>query len=244
MKPYKVILIFLMGTYFVSMVAFPVWKGGGSWTYLLAVWREWQSFNAGVLALVAGGFVLFSTHIEQERKNRDRERKKEALRLRLPHHLSEIDIYIKTCIDALNRIDLRNIEGSVNEVTFNEYAMPYFEPLAHFFEFLDDQDHREKLVRERIQNIIYRSQIQNSRIKDLFITNEMYSNKLITENQIFEYYYDILYIKAYVGSLFKYSRNFKDEVDDIDLINAARISNISADLKDRLIGFINRRESL
>lgn len=101
--------------YLYFMVLQPFCNSG--WYGMLNVWSEWQTFNAGMIALLAAVITAFvAMHIDRNARNREkvklrqeqkfnlerREREFIAARAFLPHALSSITHYAESCSKALN----------------------------------------------------------------------------------------------------------------------------------------------
>lgn len=59
----KTIIILPFLAYVFSMLIYPWVISGYSWDYLQSVWQNWQSLNAGFLATIAAGTVIWTTRL-------------------------------------------------------------------------------------------------------------------------------------------------------------------------------------
>lgn len=117
--------LILLPLYISFMVIMPLYDGG--FHQALKVWEKWQTFNAGMIALVAAIITAYTAvyidkkarerdninREEEERRYKDtkaiekkkhdeqREREFIAAKAFLPHVLADIDTYAKICTNTL-----------------------------------------------------------------------------------------------------------------------------------------------
>lgn len=97
-KYLKEILFYLLLIYFISMVLYPLYMGGGKWKYLHEVWYDWQAWNVGFLAF-SSTLILFN--ISRYQATQQVHRELIATRAFMPEALSELNQYCHECVKAL-----------------------------------------------------------------------------------------------------------------------------------------------
>lgn len=107
--------------YLYAMIAHPLFTGG--WGATLSTWREWQTFNAGMIALLAAT-ITATTAVYVDRQTRKRqtnrlleERRRNfiAARAFLPHALANIDEYALACAVSLRKVYLAGGMNGLDE---------------------------------------------------------------------------------------------------------------------------------
>lgn len=130
------------GWYLCSMVLIPLASEGYQST--LKLWFDWQTFNAGMIALLAAaitaGIAIYldtqARKLEKERIQRESKRNFIAARAFLPHALADIDTYARQCSTSLRTFYLANRLSPQSDEhkeklarEFSEHAKPRgFEP--------------------------------------------------------------------------------------------------------------------
>ncbi|MFM2598566.1 hypothetical protein [Vibrio fortis] len=82
----SILIIALIGTYFMMMIIKPWYDGGGEWLYVHDVWSNWQTLNAAMIAFSASLLAVYAARYSEEKK---RQRQLIAARAMLPQALSD-----------------------------------------------------------------------------------------------------------------------------------------------------------
>ncbi|HIF9119218.1 TPA: hypothetical protein ACX6O9_003894 [Photobacterium damselae] len=105
----KIILYILSAVYGICMVIIPFFRGGVN--IMLSTWDRWQTFNAGMIALLAAVIATYIAVYQDEQANKrfmaQRKRDFIAAKAFLPHVLSDLDDYAEKCINILYPFLLR-----------------------------------------------------------------------------------------------------------------------------------------
>lgn len=144
----------MIALYVVCMFFHP-WKSSGwDWTHVHAVWDDWQTLNAAMLAFVASLIALNISRIKDEKQ---RERDFSASRAFLPAAFSELTGYFSECAHFL--------DTAWNSGTQNIAAPP---PAQAYREvFRDCIRHATPEVGAYLASILVELQIHESRLHEL-----------------------------------------------------------------------------
>ena len=198
-----------LGWYLCSMVLIPLASEGYQST--LKIWFEWQTFNAGMIALLAAaitaGIAIYldaqARKLEKERARCESKRNFIAARAFLPHALANIDTYAQQCSTSLrsfylaNRLSPRSGEHKENLAKeFSEHAKPNgFEPT-----FRDCIKYAEDENSEKMTQLLVELQVFLSRM------SEFENEKSIPSNYALEMLVYSIHFQFRVASFYGFAR--------------------------------------
>lgn len=189
-----------IAAYFYGMLVHPFLHGG--WKNTHEVWLEWQSLNVGVLAFAASviAFNISKYHDDQQRK-----RELVAARSFLPHALSDLTAYLKTCSTLL----AHGYQFAENYQWPNEERPDIQSPMlpsgyAQVFEkciSLSDSP-----LADRLSHILMKLQINQSRLSELAANLVAPGNTLIIRANVIAYIFRVAELQCLINALFPCSR--------------------------------------
>ena len=190
----------ILAIYLFSMFIFPWVKGSGSWEYVHAVWYKWQALNVGMLAFLSS---VIAFNVSRFNSYKQRQRNFIASRAFLPHALSELTSYFKSCSlllkEAYPKVKGRSYKAPL---TCKKIELPieYKEIFSRCISFADAD------VGEYLTNILTRLQVNHSRLKEF--ENEFGENttEYLSENDITTYMFRLGELQALVNNLFQFAR--------------------------------------
>lgn len=144
----------LAAIYIFCMFVYP-WKSGGwKWAHVHAVWHDWQTLNAAMLAFLAS---LIALNISRFRDEKQRERDFLASKAFLPAAFSELSDYFKKSAEFL--VSAWNSEGA--RVSAPLPAESYRSV------FLESIRHATPEVGEYLTELLVQLQVHESRLEEL-----------------------------------------------------------------------------
>ena len=191
----------ILFAYVFSMLIYPFVKASGDWTYVQNVWDRWQSLNAGILALSAS---IIGFYISRYNQNKKRERDFVAARAFLPLTLSELTSYCKSCsvllreaYVALDRQDgLRlNLESELEELPDS-----LKETFSRCISVADPD------IGGHLAQILWKLQINNSRLKELKIKPGQGIDQMIFKNNLVSYLFSLGELQTLIFRTFNFAR--------------------------------------
>lgn len=234
------ILVVIIALYFYAMIIYPFFQGG--WLQLHAVWFAWQTFNAGMIALVAA-LIGFLITIRLAKKQA--EAQFVASRAFLPEALSEIIAYLDGCIlvlvEAIQKLETeasnRHSLDTPNPTLNNEYRTNFSICISH-----GPAD-----LRITLSKISKKLQIRKARMAAL-VEREFQPNSIyhIDENQIMGELAEVCELYALINRLFDYAR-FESESINTELTNQdilSPIMKVRGNIADKLGNYLNARLKL
>lgn len=142
-----------LSLYVWSMLLYPWIKGQGDWKHVQAVWDQWQTLNAALIAFAAS---LIALNISRVAAEKQRAREFSASRAFLPAAFSELSLYFNESAVALS--SLWNAEpGSVVAPT---------PPSSYRDVFKDCIRHATPQVGAYLASVLVNLQIHEARIRD------------------------------------------------------------------------------
>lgn len=201
--------IVLFGIYFSCMFVYPFWFEG-NWWYAQRVWNSWQPLNASMLAFFSAIIAINITKNNERKKRRreqkQRERNFEAAKAFLPHVLSELIVYTKSCAALLKEsiflVNNNSEKGNLN------LQLPIL-PTSYQEIFKDCIKNAEPKVAKNLAYLLNKLQIQNSRITGLyesFADKNSIRIKFKDNLTILGHIYDLCEIYALFYKAFEFAR--------------------------------------
>ncbi|MGR3983344.1 hypothetical protein [Pseudoalteromonas sp. 1181_04] len=191
-KIFKFFICILLGVYVCFMIITPINNG---WQSAITTWKEWQTFNAAIIAFLSTLLIVHSTKIS-ERKNMLR--KRNATKAFMPIALAELCDYMKSLIQLLEKLHQGN-EAFELKVKPNIPAQAFIR-IEKFIEESVPQD--QKLV-EHLIIVINCIQVFDSRLTTL-LTDKHLVNK---QKRAFYQINQFILLHALISGMFDYTRN-------------------------------------
>lgn len=228
---YRVTVFYLvLASYFASMVIYPLIKSGFDWNHTQLVWKEWQTFNAGIIALLSSVIAYFVLEVSADKQ---RERNFSAAKAFLPEALSELSRYCKSYGPILAELSehFRGPAGTEALLPIKKFKLPdqpenYREVFRNCIRYSDPH------VGQLLSNLLSSIQIHRSRLREFAAQEERGEAEF--RMTIFNYRqcaYDTGEIMAMVGMLFPFSRNLEAapsaNLTIDELINAFNLINMT-----------------
>lgn len=151
--------MFIFIGYHLSIIIIPVYKSDWNWCILNKLLYDWQTFNAGMIAILASLIALSTTAYKEEKQ---RERDLRAAKAFLPQSLSTLcrycDVNIRqlhgtlVTIDGEHEVDITHFhEMELNDDVFNAFSecIRYAEPKDG--DFLANIVGRFQVIRARLE---------------------------------------------------------------------------------------------
>lgn len=223
--------------YVFCMFVYPFHKG--EWKYVHDVWKDWQSLNVGILAVVAS---VIAFYISRYHENGKREREFVAAKAFLPHALSELTGYCKSCSVVL-REAYSHLDSDATK------PKPISVPPLILPQSLNDTFSRciasaDREVGAYLANILIKLQINHSRLRELQETFGRSSEQFWLPGTVMSYVYSLGELQALVNKIFGFARSI--EIFDSarlnweDFRNAYGNLGVELDEIDGLEGFTKR----
>lgn len=231
-------LVVVISLYFYAMVLYPFFRGG--WPQLHAVWFAWQTFNAGIIALMA---ALIGFYMTTRLAKKQADAQFVASRAFLPEALSVIVAYLDQCILVLNEAlhklatedkNQQTLHSQVSELD-REYRAIFAICIAH-----GPNDLRNALSKISKQLQICKSRME-SLIEQQFQPNSFYA---IAEYHIISELAEVCELYALINSLFDYARFESEEINTV-LTNKDILSpvlKVRGDIVDKLSQYLSARK--
>lgn len=210
-KIFKVFICILLGIYVCLMIIIPIDNG---WQPAISTWKEWQTFNAAIIAFLSTLLIVHSSKIAE---HYNMQRKRNAAKAFMPIALAELCDYMKSLIQLLEKLHQGN-EAFELKVKPNipEQA---FKRVEKFIEESVPQD--QKLV-EHLIIVINCIQVFDSRITTL-LTDKNIMNK---QERAFYQINQFILLHALVSGMFGYIRN------NVSSYNIDKLDKNRFDIKD------------
>jgi len=219
-------IIFLV--YFIGMILVPIltsFSGGNyifrsilndiqkktclfDWNYIHSVWHDWQTLNAGMLALFASIIALTAARINEEKK---RQRNFIAAQALLPASLAELSDYFDGCVPLLkewwsNLDDKKQLNLPCPQNTLpSKIPSDCWETLKNCISHISHDETRKDLAL-----IVKNFQIFNCRMKGTVLSTKGERTSAIFEIHIKERFYELAYLATLVQKAFPFSRGEED----------------------------------
>lgn len=191
-KTFKVFICILLGIYVCLMIIIPINNG---WQPAISTWKEWQTFNAAIIAFLSTLLIVHSSKIAE---HYNMQRKRNAAKAFMPIALAELCDYMKSLIQLLEKLHQGNEEFDFKvKPTIPEQA---FKRIEKFIEESVLQD--QKLV-EHLIIVINCIQVFDSRITTL-LTDKNIMNK---QKRAFYQINQFILLHALISGMFDYTRN-------------------------------------
>ena len=189
---------FCVLVYIYAMLIYPWIAHDFSWPHVHAVWHDWQTFNAAVLAFLASwiAFKIARTRDERVREQNADQRKRDyfATSALLPAAFSELSAYLKASAGVLNQL--------WEEIP----PMPIAPEPASFYRevFQDCIRHADNMVAKYLKQILFDLQVLEARL-DSLTSNNVVADSLL----LIGYFYSIAKLKVSIDKQFEFARDEK-----------------------------------
>ncbi|TMP88542.1 hypothetical protein CWC05_03675 [Pseudoalteromonas ruthenica] len=185
--------------YFVSMFIAPWFTTAFSWEKYQKVLYTWQSLNVGVLAFTASVIALSISRYNEEKK---REREFTAAKAFLPQAISELCLYLNSCVPTYTaKMEVFRIRSE----NFNSSEPPIPKapelPRNYASVFKESIKHASPEVGDYLVRILRDLQVHHSRSLEQTAGSKDYLLACIHEIGV---------LRARLDSLFKFARNEKE----------------------------------
>ncbi len=191
-KLFKLFIFSLLISYIFFMIFVPLWNG---WHPAISTWKEWQTFNAAIIAFLSTLLIVHSSKIAE---HYNMQRKRNAAKAFMPMALAELCDYMKSLIQLLENLHQGNEEFDLKvKPKIPEQA---FKRIEKFIEESVLQD--QKLV-EHLIIVINCIQVFDSRITTL-LTDKNIMNK---QKRAFYQINQFILLHALISGMFDYTRN-------------------------------------
>ncbi|MEQ8311626.1 MAG: hypothetical protein RIA72_13100 [Sphingopyxis sp.] len=166
--------------------------------------KEWQTLVSGLLAICAGGFVVYQTRAQAREEKRKRLAKFEATRTLLPLTLSELIRWTNEIIRILEALRTsshsQHLTKAERQISTPPLPANLINQLRDLVEYND-----EKVFRYYISSILRKIQVSRSRLETIDPDKE--PNLIVTRSDIDNNLYDFLELGLWLESLFKFARS-------------------------------------
>jgi hypothetical protein len=196
------ILAVLGVLYVFCMFIYPFYKG--DWRYVHDVLNDWQSLNVGILAFIASVIAFYISRYHESGK---REREFVAAKAFLPHALSELTGYCKSCSVVLREAYrcLNSDETRPKPISVAPLELP--QGLNDTFSRCIASADRD--VGAYLANILVKLQINHSRLRELQETFGRSSEQLWLPINVMSYVYSLGELQALVSNIFNFARSIE-----------------------------------
>ncbi len=223
------VAVLLLISYVVCMLIFP-WSQGG-WVYVQSVWSEWQSLNAGFLALLSSVIVLLATHMQiYEQRKRDLTASKSLL----PYTLSGISSYLYDCASIV-----MDIYSEKDNTIKSKYRKPVL-PIGSFNVMSDCIKNSDIETAENIKSIMTMLQVHHDRV--VALCNGRWS---VSNTNICCLFHNMAMINSMVEELYSFSRAkhtavaYEPSIESI--VNSYNALDVEYESIDGLIDYTKRK---
>lgn len=207
-KIFKFFICILLGIYVYFMIIAPISNGLQS---AISTWKEWQTFNAAIIAFLSTLLIVHSTKIAEQKNML---RKRNSTKAFMPIALAEISDYLVELIKLLDELHQEKKEFKLEfKPQLPEAA---FKRIEKFIEQSSNQD--EKLI-EHLTIVINSAQVYDSRITSI-LTDNVISNK---KDRAFDQITQCTLLHALVSGMFNFARGI-DESYQVAHLNSDRFS--------------------
>ncbi len=205
-KIFKFFICILLGIYVCFMIIAPISNG---WQPAISTWKEWQTFNAAIIAFLSTLLIVHSTKIAEQKNTL---RKRNATKAFMPIALAEISDYL---VELIKILDELHQEKKDFKVEFKpQLPEAAFKRIEKFIEQSSNQD--EKLI-EHLTITINSAQVYDSRITSI-LTENVISNK---KDRAFYQITQCTLLHALVSGMFDFARGI-DEKYQVTHLNGER----------------------
>ncbi|WP_429033163.1 hypothetical protein [Aeromonas veronii] len=183
-----------------AMITAPLIMTDFSWLEIQKVWDRWQTFNSGMIALLAAVLAIYAA---QYSENAKRYRELIAAKSLLPLALSELHTYCTELATYLkNEFIFLSEKHQIDTSTTKENHEPPIPPKEWVFEaFKNCMIHEHETEAKFMASILSDMQITRARIESM-----KDKNNLITECTFSSHANDICLLHAKLGRMYDYSR--------------------------------------
>ncbi|MGL5469823.1 MAG: hypothetical protein ACRDCT_16820 [Shewanella sp.] len=183
-----------------AMITAPLIMTDFSWFEIQKVWDRWQTFNSGMIALLAAVLAIYAA---QYTENSKRYRELIAAKSLLPLALSELHTYCAELATYLkNEFIFLSEKHLVDTSTTKENHETPIPPKEWVFEvFKNCMIHEHETEAKFMASILSDMQITRARIESM-----KDKNNLITEYTFSSHTNDICILHAKLGRMYDYSR--------------------------------------
>ena len=210
-KIFKFFICILLGVYVCFMIITPINNG---WQSAITTWKEWQTFNAAIIAFLSTLLIVHSTKIS-ERKNMLR--KRNATKAFMPTALAELCDYMKSLIQLLEKLHQGN-EAFELKVKPNIPAQAFI----RIEKFIEESVHQDQKLVEHLIIVINSIQIFDSRLTALLTEKHSVSKQERALYQIDQF----ILLHALISGMFDYTRN------NVDSYNIEKLDKNRFNIKD------------
>lgn len=195
-KIFKFFICILLGVYVCFMIITPISNG---WQSAISTWKEWQTFNAAIIAFLSTLLIVHSTKIAEQKNML---RKRNATKAFMPIALAEMSDYLVELIKLLDELHQEKKEFKLEfKPQLPEAA---FKRVEKFIEQSSNQD--EKLI-EHLTISINSAQVYNSRITSI-LTDNVISNR---KERAFYQINQCTLLHALISGMFDFIRGIDEE---------------------------------
>lgn len=202
MKTVEVIGWAFLSIYFLSMVVFPSIHYCLNWKNIHAVWHDWQTFNAAMIAF-ASSLIAFKITTYKEEKQR--QRNFIAARAALPNTLRLLTKYCKNSLPLITEIN-NNINNNASCVrTPLKNNLPNFPKNTHTV-FQECIRYADDAFGNHLSTILSLLQIYKSRLAHLYNSCGPNSYEVHKKDDMYEHIYLLIEIQTYIDKTYDYAR--------------------------------------
>ena len=235
----KLLLIFFVAIYLYSMVVYPYYLGG--WNNLHSVWFVWQSFNAGMVALLA---ALIAAGAAISIARRQEQTEFEAAKALLAESLSSLTHFLDgtkvLMVEAYQKLQTEKKSKQCLDSAIPELEKDYRAIFSNCISY-GPKEVSSILIKilERLQ--IHRSRMRAWKDRDFHPDSNMI---VFSENIISELFYQCE-LRALINKLFPYARRqakqLSEFVDQNELIEALVNSSLEGHLEETVRVYIENK---
>ncbi|MCK5818562.1 MAG: hypothetical protein KAH18_04770 [Psychromonas sp.] len=197
-KLFKFFISFLGAFYLWFMVISPFFDG---WNSVLITWKNWQTFNAAVIAFISTLIIIHSTRISEQNKAI---RKRNAAKAFMPSALAEIYTYVEDLINLLDDLHLGNKEFKLDfRPQISELALQRIE------KFIQESSLYDQKLIEHLVIVINTIQVFDSRITSI-LSDDVMSNK---KERAFYQINQCVLLHSLISGMFDFTRSITDVYD-------------------------------
>ena len=179
------------------------------WATLMETWRQWQTFNASIIAFISTILVIYSTTIT-ERNNQFR--KRNVARAFLSNAISDLSNQIEEFILIFDNIS----QGKLDSSKANKPIYPS-EVLMRIEKFIEVSEPKDKLLVDHLVIFINSLQIYHSRLSSL-IQDNWTSNK---KQGAFYQINQCIRLHALLSGMYDFARG-KEDIYQAEYLNKER----------------------
>lgn len=201
-RAFKLCVVAFMAAYAWFMLIAPIAHG---WPNAISTWKEWQTFNAAIIAFLSTLLIVHSTKVAEQRSAL---RKRNASKAFMPIALSELSGYLVELIQLLDDLHQEKKDFEIElKLQLPESAFKQIE------KFIEQSSAEDEVIVNHLTIAISSVQIYDARIVSI-LTDSFISNK---KEQAFYQINQCVLLHALLSGMYDFARGVDDKYDVIHL---------------------------